>query len=328
MSMSTTQPSLFGATSFEARSLKGPEEFLKRGGSASSAFLARLADNSDALRGNLERLRQLGFSSATTVDRFRSRALWNWAWRSVSAASSDIIVDATCIPRELLGMLLFALSVQRDRLDRVRIFYTTPQTYVTQRRDVPDDRIWLSRGIRTVRSILGYPGDFDSERNRHVVALAGHEDDRLSAIIEYLEPTRLSISNEQGESSTVAGADRVSEKVKARLRESIGRVELGEVVFYANSIDRTFTSLKQMLAKQTHENIALIAMNTKLSFVGAALCGLHLRHVRMVYAVPNEYNPGYSEGVRELKESDITALVKSAATTPVHQAPAESHQRA
>ena len=308
--------SLFAAPSFEPRSLAGPRAFVDAGGAPEDAFLARLGEWSLELNNNAAELQTSGFSNLEAVDRFSAKSLWAWTWRCVSAARDDVVVDATCIPRELLAMLLFALSVRRQHLNRVRILYTAPEQYVTQREELPEPERWLSRGIRTLRTIVGYPGDFASERNRHVVALAGHEDNRLFEIISYLEPTRLSIGNEQKNSSTVANAEQVSQKVKARLRESVGHPEYGEVVFYADSVVQTFDSLRQMLVGETTDNVALIAMNTKLSFIGAALCALHLRHVRLVYAVPLEYNPRYSAGVGEVTQFDITDLLKGAATIP------------
>lgn len=317
MIASAAGASLFATPSFEPRSLAGPEAFLAAGGSAGAAFLATLGGKSIELQGNLQAMGDLGFRAFTAVDRFDARSIWRWVWQSAAAAGDDIIVDATCIPREMLAMVLFALSVRRNQIRRVRVLYTAPERYVTLRNDLGPEERWLSRGIRTLRSVVGYPGDFAAERNRHVVALAGHEDDRLSEIISFLEPTRLSVSNEQKESSTVADADRISAVVKTGLRETIGLPEYGEVEFYADSIEQTFHSLRALLKDQRHENVALVAMNTKLSFIGAAVCCLHLRHVRLVYAVPIEYNPHYSEGVREVMEFDVTEMLNTAATIPV-----------
>jgi hypothetical protein len=315
---STSDACLFAAASFESRSITGPKAFADAGGAPGNAFVVTLGGDSQALRDNSNLLLELGFSKSSELDRFSARSLWDWTWRSVQVAKDDVVVDATCIPRELLAMLLFALSVRRDALRRVRILYTSPESYVTQVGALPEKDRWLSRGIRTLRTVVGYPGDFASERNRHVVALAGHEDERLLEIISFLEPTRLSISSEQTDSSTVPNANQISERVKARLRELIGHPNTGDVTFYADSIERTFESLSQMLVGQTQENVALVAMNTKLSFIGAALCALHLRHLRLVYAVPIEYNPGYSQGVGLLKEIDVTDTLMTAKTIQAH----------
>lgn len=308
----------FTAPSFEDRSVKAAVAYLDGGGAPPSSCVADLAGEGEDFLRNLKEFRDLGFSNVSRIDRFNSKALWEWAWRSVQLSSDDVVIDATCFPRELLGMLLFALSVRRSQMRRVRVLYVSAKKYITQREDLADSERWLSRGTKTIRSILGYPGDFASDRKRHVVALAGHEQDRLLEIINFLEPTRLSISNEQERSSTVIGADLESEKVKGKLRELIGHPEYGEVRFYANSILDTFDSLTDLLSTNTTDNVALVAMNTKLSFIGAALCALHLRHVRLVYSVPIEYNARYSEGAGELRQFDITDAIKTSNTIPAH----------
>jgi len=315
MKDSAAGASLIAAPSFESRCVAGPAAFLEAGGHPAAAHFVSLGGEAPELSSQIATLTAMGFGQPATVDRLSARSLWDWTHRSVAATKADVIIDATCIPRELLAMLLFALSVRRNRIARVRVLYTPPTRYITQC-DLPVAEKWLSRGIHTLRSVVGYPGDFASERNRHVVALAGHEDDRLFEILSYLEPTRLSIGNEQRESSTVAEAEKLSKRVMERLRETVGAPDKGEVTFYANSIDKTFQSLKAMLADQSQENVALVAMNTKLSFIGAALCALHVRHIRMVYAVPVEYNPRYSEGTGVVTEFEITAALKTAATTP------------
>lgn len=319
--------SLFAASSFEERSLTGPAAFLEAGGATTSSFLVSLGGTGESFSRNVTTLRDRGFTAIAELDRFSSRSLWAWTWQAVNSSGCDVLVDATCFPRELLAMLLFAFSVRRQSLARVRVLYTAPTVYVTQC-DVPKEEQWLTRGIRTLRSVVGYPGDFASERKRHVVALAGHEVERLLEIISYLEPTKLSISNEEADSSTVEGASELSATVKARLREMIGLPEYGEVRFFANSIERTFESLHLFLSGTAQENVALVAMNTKLSFIASALCCLHQRHVRLVYAVPQEYNPCYSSGVGSVTEVDITSILMSSATTPVHSTQAELPPRA
>ena len=52
-------------------------------------------------------------------------------------------------------------------------------------------------------------------------------------------------------------------------------------------------------------------MNTKLSFIGAALYALHNQSVRMIYAVPKKYNPLYCLGSGELSTHDITNTLKN-----------------
>jgi hypothetical protein len=320
--MTSTSATLFvGAVSFEERSIVGPRRFLRNMAAADEVCLARFGGESQQLQESLLRFREVGLTEVAEVDRFSSRALWDWVWKCVRHATGDVVIDATCLPREVLGMLLFALSVKREHIGQVRVVYVSappsPGGYATQNAGLKEADRWLSQGVATIRSILGYPGDFASEKRRHVVALAGHELERLVEIVSFLEPTRLSISNEQDNTSTANGAAEFSKWVASELRRRIALPEFGTVGFSANSIEETFKSLHDVSLDFAIENVVLVAMNTKLSFIGAALFALHERRVRMVYAVPESYNPLYCTGIGELGEFDITTVVKSANTTPV-----------
>ena len=72
------------------------------------------------------------------------------------------MIDVTCLPRELLGMLLFAVSVARCRIGSVRVAYVAAPEggYATQNMDLLESDRWLSKGVTEVRSIVGFPGKF------------------------------------------------------------------------------------------------------------------------------------------------------------------------
>lgn len=312
-----------GAVSFEKRSLVALQKFLKDGGSPDKVHMVKLAEDSPQLQENLTELKDMGFTQIAKHDRLSSRSLWDWVWSALQNAEGDVVIDATCLPREPLGMILFALSVKRNQLGQIKVLYVSapPNGYATLNDSLPPEDQWLSKGVVTIRSILGFPGNFGSEKKRHVVAMAGHEHERLFDTIIFHEPNRLSISNEQESTSTVEGAERHSKEVADKLRREIAPPEIETVKFSANSIDGTFDSLKAMGIDSDNENVALVAMNTKLSFIGAALFALQDRNIRMVYAVPEKYNPLYCTGVGELKEYDITEYIKSSKTTQVRSNP-------
>ena len=268
---------------------------------------------------NLALLEKLGVRNVDYVNRFSSHSLWSWTWSVAERACTpgcDLLIDITCLPRELLGMLLFAVSIKRFVIGRISVAYVSAPEggYATQNVDLLESQQWLSKGVSTVRSIVGFPGTFRSEKPSHLVILAGHELDRISKIIEYVEPSHLTINGEQEKSSTVVGAGELSRKVAAKLRGRIQVPKIGDIEFSSSSIAGVFESLINAELEKSGENISLAAMNTKLSFVGAALFALFQRTVRMIYAVPQEYNTLYCQGVGESHQFDITELVRQATT--------------
>ena len=67
------------------------------------------------------------------------------------------VIDATTFTRESLLILVRFLKQSLKTSDSVQFLYAPAKEYSigTQYEDK-----WLSRGIREVRSVLGYPGDF------------------------------------------------------------------------------------------------------------------------------------------------------------------------
>ena len=321
--MTDVEKVLIAAASFEDRSTVWVREFLASGGNPEHVFFADVFESDAMYEQHIALLHELGVCNVDRVDRSSSHNLWSWTWSVVEKAcmpGCNLLIDVTCMPRELLGMLLFAVSVKRLVVGSVSVAYVAAPEggYATQNKNLPESERWLSKGVTTVRSIVGFPGIFRSERPSHLVILAGHELGRISKIIEYVEPSRLTISGEQEESSTVVGAGELSREVadelRDQLRDRIQVPKIGDIEFSSSSIEEVFESLIDAELEKSGENIALVAMNTKLSFVGAALFALSQRTVRMIYAVPQEYNPLYCQGVGESHQFDITELVRRATT--------------
>ena len=310
---------LIAAASFEKRSTYWVRDFLNSGGEPETVFLADVFEHGDEYAENLALMRKLGIENVDQIDRFSSESLWRWVVRVIGRASvlkGHLTIDITCMPRELLAMLLFAVSVKRQCFSTISVTYVAAPAggYATQNERLPESARWLSKGVACVRSIVGYPGVFRSERPCHLVVFAGHEQERILQLVEYVEPSRLTISEELEHSSTVRGAREISRNVAQELKRKIPVPEIGDIEFSSSSIDEVYSSLMDSRLGESGENVALAAMNTKLSFVGAALFALSNRAIRMMYAVPREYNPSYCEGVGEASRFDITSLVSEANT--------------
>ena len=308
------QAAMIAATSFEDRSLVSVKWFLSSGGRTEAVFLANIVEPGPSYEQQVSEFKNLGIGSVEEVDRFSSRSLWLWCVSAVEQSAQSkpsLVIDITCMPRELLGMLLFAVSMHQEWFPRVFIAYVAapPEGYATQNPNLAEEDKWLSKGVETVRTIVGYPGTFRADRPTHLIALAGHEVQRLFAIAEYVEPSRLTIGGEQEGSSTVSGAGVLSQEVAQSLRDRIQVPDIRDISFSASSIADVVSCLGRLNLNMAEENVALVAMNTKPAFVGAALFSLANRDVRMVYAVPREYNPLYCVGFGQEYLFDITTML-------------------
>ena len=308
---------LVAAASFEERSLVTTRKFLSGIGEPGDVHLANVIEDNVQHEENVDAFRELTIEAIDPLDRFDSRTLWSWAWKTIGAAPpGDIAVDITCFPRELLGMLLFAISLMRRKFVNVTVDYiAAPEGgYATQNTELEESARWLSKGVRDIRSIVGFPGDFSGEKVGHLIALAGHEKERMLEIAEYVEPRKLSIGSGVIGSSTTTGADEYSRRVVQSLRSRVPVPTVKRIGFRSDSVDDVYQRLLEVGLDFGKENVSLAAMNTKLSFVGAALFALHERRVRVVYAVPEKYNPFYCQGVGETFQFDITDLIGQANT--------------
>ena len=317
--MMVKSKSLIAAASFEKRSTYWVQDFVESGGDRTKVFLADVIERGDEYAENMAVMEELGVENVNQVDRFSSESLWRWVVEVTDRASDlegHLTIDVTCMPRELLGMLLFAVSVRRESFVTISIAYVSAPEggYATQNERLAEEDRWLSRGVASVRSIVGYPGVFHSEQPCHLVVFAGHELERVLQLVEYVEPRRLTISGELEHSSTVPGARDISRNVANELKRRMQVPEIGDIGFSSSSIDEVYASLVDAQLVESGENVALAAMNTKLSFVGAALFALSSRAMRMMYAVPKEYNPLYCEGVGAASQFDITRIINRANT--------------
>ena len=308
---------MIAAASFEERSSVSVKRFLSSGGRTDAVFLANVVETGPSYERQLLEFTKLGIDSAKAVDRFSSRSLWSWCSDVVEQAAqmkSNLVIDVTCMPKELLGMLLFAVWVRRESFPKVFVAYVAAPSggYATQNPKVAADDRWLSRGVTAVRTVVGYPGAFRGDRPTHLIALAGHELERLFAITEYVEPSRLTIGGAEESSSTVSGAGVLSQEVAGELKNRIQVPDIGDISFSATSIENVVATLRQLEFDVSAENVALVAMNTKLAFVGAALFLLANRDVRLIYAVPREYNRLYCVGVGKEYCVEITTLLRAA----------------
>ena len=166
--MADAEKVLIAAASFEDRSTVWVRKFLDSGGRPEHVFVADIFESYTMYEENLDQLVRLGICNVTQVDRFSSRSLWEWTWSVIEKCSSgcDLVIDVTCMPRELLGMLLFAVSVKRLAIGSVSVAYVAAPEggYATQNKNLPKSERWLSKGVTTVRSIIDFPGIFRSEK--------------------------------------------------------------------------------------------------------------------------------------------------------------------
>lgn len=221
-----------------------------------------------------------------------------------------VLLDITTFTHEHL-LILIALIQKHDLSCKIILGYTGAAEYST---NTEEDQVWLSRGVGLVRSVLGYPGRMAPSKKLHLIILVGFEVERARALIEIMEPSKVSLGvGALGQSFSQHHYHR-NERFLNRVQEFIykqSQVRTEVETFTFSCIDpyETQVAVLQQLEKHHEFNTVISPMNTKISTVGVGLAALQTPHIQVVYATVAEYNEeGYSNPGNEVSIFDWSRI--------------------
>jgi hypothetical protein len=204
------------------------------------------------------------------------------------AGVKTIAVDVTTFTHEAL---LIFLKILHDRLHKghsLYLLYNPADEYAV---GLPDEEKWLCKGIKEIRSVLGYSGRMVPSKGGHLVVLMGFEPERTVEIVESYEPFTLSLG---------CGEGAFGEK-HHHLNRSFHQAVVAK---YPRCFQFKFPTEDPIGARDAilgqkelggDLNTVVAPMNTKLSTIGAALAGIKADDIQLCYASARHYNiDGYS----------------------------------
>ncbi|HZZ29158.1 MAG TPA: hypothetical protein VFE46_14265 [Pirellulales bacterium] len=225
-----------------------------------------------------------------------------------SGPSKRWLIDITTFTHEGLLILFRILSETVRPDDKVDFVYAHAKEYSV---GDPAERKWLSKGIREVRSVLGFPGELLPSRRTHLIVLAGFETERALALIQEYEPTLIAIGCGDPTEEGTRGHQQTNEAVVSRLRHLIGNIR--EFVFPCYDADGTMAALKQEAESIEGYNTIIAPMNTKISTIGAGCYALENGRVQICYGQANMYNfRAYSEPGEDCYYFSVNGIPKRA----------------
>lgn len=201
-------------------------------------------------------------------------------------ASSRVLVDISTFTHEQLLILLALLHV-RPYAQSVILVYTGADEYML------GEPKWLSRGISSIRSVLGYPGELHPSQNIHLLVLVGFELERAERLVQEYQPATISLGYAD-ESESISPQHFHTNQTFHRMLSN----RLGSVHSFSFSC-RNALATKEAIIAQIAEfpNLAAVVapLNTKVSTVGAALAAFDQPAIQLCYAQAGQYNhTGYS----------------------------------
>ena len=199
-----------------------------------------------------------------------------------------VVVDITTFTHETLMICGEILALTLSPRDDVRFVYTVAKEYDPGTRDTDK---WLSKGILSVRSVLGFPGDIRPGRDVHLILLHGFEIERSKSLIDEYEPDLLSLGRPTDSSSTCSPHALTNARVhKEVLRYAQNVADVIEFEFAANDPLGCRDAIGRQACARPDINVVAATMNTKLSALGALLAARDNPNIQLCYAQPVTYN--------------------------------------
>lgn len=207
------------------------------------------------------------------------------------------IVDITSMSHELLSILIALLKIH-NKLNEVTLCYTGASKYSY---NTAPEEMWLSRGVASIRSVLGYPGEQLPSKPLHLVIPMGFEVERAMHLITSYEPAALSLGMGDENQSVSLKHHKTNIGFFEKLRlfvndQKSGWEKVSEFSFSCIDPFQAKSDFANHISKFSEYNTVICPLNTKLSTVGAALFCIDNPKVQLSYAQPVEYNTeGYAE---------------------------------
>lgn len=259
----------------------------------------------DQNQGNIAEFRKLAGSGCAVVGQGATNVIEvadQLSKRIVSVlaqSTAKLLIDVTSLSHELLVLLLGMLH-ELGGLDRTVLIYVGAAAYST---NTEPNAMWLSRGVKDVRSVLGFPGTMLPSRKLHLIILTGFEVERASEVILRYEPSSMSIGlGAKGQSISDLHHSKNREFFNGitafATSQDYGTDEVFQFSFSCISPTETRDQLVahiNELGGFSQKNLVVCPLNTKLSTVGVVLAAIEHPEIQICYAEPEEYNTdGYA----------------------------------
>lgn len=200
-----------------------------------------------------------------------------------------LLVDITSFTHEAL---LIFLAICNQFLDNAQIDYTYCNASIYASENSGCKEQWLSRGIKEVRSVLGYAGDIKPLNKTVMIMMVGYECERAWQVIDSVSPEKLIITyNDASGSTDQTNGD--ASFIHANLLKDLAAYyqNVEQYMIPSNNPFDTKKELEKVISKiEPDVNIIIAPMNNKLATFGAGLVALDRPDIQLCYAPATYYN--------------------------------------
>ncbi len=278
------------SASFEERSKTLAETFAY---SRSGRIAVALCANNDSVEKTYEHEKHISslFTDVTpfqlskknpidTADGFLALADW-----LKSNDKKNVLVDVTCFTHEAMLILVKVLHEYLAPSINVSLAYVPARSYDEE--TAKESEIWLSRGLKEIRSILGYAGELVPSKDIHLIVLVGFDSERTLRLIEEYQPATLSL----GLGSNTPFKDEFLSINKHFFKEIKAIYPNYETFEFSPSCPfQVSGEIEKVAQMHPDKNTVISTMNTKVSALGVARAISKNPNIQACYTLPIIYN--------------------------------------
>ncbi|MCM1500334.1 MAG: hypothetical protein NC124_17880 [Clostridium sp.] len=211
-----------------------------------------------------------------------------------------IVIDISTFTHEVLLILIKALYISKNNFKNVLFLYNGADKYSD----------WLSKGCKDIRNVVGYPGYWNPNYKYHLIVLSGFEQERITGLVEMLEPDSLSLgicsdsTNDNHKDYILQYRERFNDW--AQNLQVLQKYE--QFNFSCINIEETVKNIEKIINSNRDMNYILAPLNTKLSTVAAGIVALKNENIQLCYPIPEAYNIKYASPSSNVTIVDLLSL--------------------
>ena len=196
------------------------------------------------------------------------------AYKNILSSYSEacnILIDITAFTHESLLILLKLISeVYSGKQLDVDLIYNSASEYCPGM-DIDDK--WLSKGVKSLHSVLGYAGNLMPNCKDNLIIVVGYEFERAVKIVEIIEPEKLTLV--YGETNSQMPKNKEANKKVMRLIQemSVSYNITEPITIPCDDPQRTCDIILDEAICDGMNNI-IVPMNNKITTFGIALAAM------------------------------------------------------
>lgn len=198
----------------------------------------------------------------------------------------NILLDITTFTHESLLILFRFLVAKKRDVDKIFISYTCAKAYSCN--VLNSDDKWLTKGVKELRSIMGYPGYSDPSKKNHLIILVGFEKERTMKLIEEFDFELVSLAFGSKTDSINVDSQKINQSKYGEILELLSNAQNFEISL--TDPHSTKETILDYVSKYQDYNIVIAPMNNKISTIGAGMAAIENKDIQLFYMQANIYN--------------------------------------